>query len=41
MFPVFEFSSTSLMLIYLTIAVLIPVVFLYFDNKEWPRSIKK
>ncbi len=35
MFPAFEFSNTSLMLIYLSIALVIPAVFMYFDTEEW------
>lgn len=38
MFPQFEFSNTALMLIYLTIALLIPAVFLYFDDEQWHRK---
>lgn len=34
MFPAFEFSDTTLMLIYLTIALLIPAVFVYLDNEQ-------
>jgi hypothetical protein len=40
MVPVFEFSNTALIVIYLTIAVLIPVVFMYFDNEEMHRDIR-
>jgi hypothetical protein len=38
MFPTYHFNETALMLIYLTIALLIPAAAIYFDNAQWPHK---
>ncbi len=38
MFPTYHFNQTALMVIYLLIALALPAIAIYFDNREWPHK---